>query len=138
VEVSGRKVQHSFRAASGGDASDNRVDIASMDTDFKEEVLADSVFHPLVRTHPVTGEKSLYICPTYTVGIQGLTQREAAPIVDFLIGHVTQPIFTCRLRWQPQMLVIWDNRSCVHHAFNDHNGFRREMRRTIVQGEVPM
>jgi taurine dioxygenase len=139
VQVSGSKVQRSFRAASSNAGeSDSQVDIASMNTDFKADVLSDNVSHPLVRTHPETGEKSLYLCPTYTVGIEGLTQREAAPIVDFLIDHVTQPIFTCRLQWEPATLVFWDNRSCVHHAFNDHNGFRREMRRTIVQGEVPV
>lgn len=134
VEVSGRKVQRSFQAAA---KTKGKIDIASMDTDFKDQMLAASVFHPLVRTHPVTGAKSLYVCPTYTVGIEGFSSREAAPIIDFLVSHITQPMFTCRLQWQPNTLVMWDNRSCVHHAFNDHDGFRREMRRTIVQGDVP-
>lgn len=135
VEVSGRKVAKSFGAAS---TNKDKVEITSMDTDLKDDVLATSVFHPLVRTHPKTGERSLYLCPTYTVGLQGFTPGEAAPLVDFLIEHVTQPMFTCRLRWEPNTLVIWDNRTCVHHAFNDHDGYRREMLRTIVKGEVPV
>ncbi|MGB7184589.1 MAG: TauD/TfdA family dioxygenase [Burkholderiaceae bacterium] len=135
VEVSGRKVQKTFRAAA---KTKGKIDIASMDTDFKDDILGSSVFHPLVRTHPVTGAKSLYVCPTYSVGLEGFSAREAAPLVDFLTAHITQPMFTCRLQWQPNTLVIWDNRACVHHAFNDHDGFRREMRRTIVQGEVPV
>jgi taurine dioxygenase len=135
VEVSGRKVAKSFGAAN---TNEEKVEIASIDTDFKDDVLADSVFHPLVRTHPKTGERSLYLCPTYTVGLEGFSPREAAPLVDFLIDHVTQAIFTCRLRWAPKTLVIWDNRACVHHAFNDHDGYRREMLRTIVKGEMPV
>ena len=93
--------------------------------------------HPLVRTHPVTGEKALYCDATYAVGIEGLTPAEAAPILDFLVGHITQPAFTCRLRWEPGTYVAWDNRICVHQAFNDYDGFRRELYRTTIAGEAP-
>ena len=93
--------------------------------------------HPLVRTHPVTGEKALYCDATYAVGIEGLTPAEAAPILDFLVGHITQPAFTCRLRWAPGTYVAWDNRICVHQAFNDYDGFRRELYRTTIAGEAP-
>ena len=93
--------------------------------------------HPLVRTHPVTGEKALYCDATYTVGIEGLTQAEAQPILDFLVAHITQPAFTCRLRWEPRTYVAWDNRICVHQAFNDYDGFRRELYRTTIAGEAP-
>jgi alpha-ketoglutarate-dependent taurine dioxygenase len=50
---------------------------------------------------------------------------------------MTQPAFTCRLRWEPDMLVMWDNRLCIHQAFNDYDGYRREMYRTTIAGEVP-
>ena len=93
--------------------------------------------HPLVRTHPETGEKALYVDNSYAVGIEGMTEEEARPILDFLAGHIAQHAFTCRLRWEADMLVAWDNRLCVHHAFNDYQGFRREMYRTTVGGEVP-
>ena len=93
--------------------------------------------HPMVRTHPVTGEKALYIDPSYGIGIEGMAPEEAAPIMRFLTEHLTQPAFGCRLRWEPQMLVLWDNRLCVHQAYNDYQGYRRELYRTTVRGEAP-
>jgi len=93
--------------------------------------------HPLVRTHPVTGEKALYIDPSYGVGIEGMLPEEAAPILQYLTEHVTQPAFGCRLRWEPDMLTVWDNRVCVHQAYNDYQGYRRELYRTTVRGEKP-
>ena len=93
--------------------------------------------HPLVRTHPATGEKALYIDGAYAVGIEGMNDDEAAPLLAFLVGHVTQAAFTCRLRWEPDTLVMWDNRLCVHQAFNDYDGYRRELYRTTVAGETP-
>lgn len=93
--------------------------------------------HPLVRTHPVTGEKALYVDPSYAIGIEGMSTEESAPILRFLSDHITQPAFCCRLRWEPDMLVVWDNRLCVHQAFNDYQGYRREMYRTTVAGETP-
>jgi alpha-ketoglutarate-dependent taurine dioxygenase len=93
--------------------------------------------HPLVRTHPVTGEKALYIDPSYGIGIEGMLPKESAPILRFLTDHITQPIYACRLRWEPDMLVMWDNRLCVHQAYNDYEGHRREFYRTTVAGEKP-
>ena len=93
--------------------------------------------HPLVRTHPVTGEKALYCDETYAAGIDGLTAAEAEPLLKFLAGHITQPAFTCRLRWAKGTYVAWDNRLCVHQAFNDYDGFRRELYRTTIAGETP-
>jgi alpha-ketoglutarate-dependent taurine dioxygenase len=94
--------------------------------------------HPLVRTHPVTGEKGLYVDPSYGIGIEGMLPEESAPILSFLTEHLTQPAFTCRLRWEANMLVLWDNRLCVHQAYNDYQGHRREMYRTTVRGERPV
>jgi taurine dioxygenase len=94
-------------------------------------------FHPLVRTHPVTGEKSLYCDQTYASGFEGLTADEAEPLLKFLVAHITQPAFTCRLRWSVGTYVLWDNRICVHQAFNDYDGHRREMYRTTIAGETP-
>jgi alpha-ketoglutarate-dependent taurine dioxygenase len=94
--------------------------------------------HPLVRTHPVTGEKALYIDEAYAVGLEGMSEDESAPILAYLLDHVTQPAFSCRLRWEPDMLAIWDNRLSVHQAFNDYQGYRRELYRTTLAGEVPV
>ena len=93
--------------------------------------------HPLVRTHPVTGARALFVDETYSCGIDELTDAEAAPLLDFHVRHVTRSAFTCRLRWEVGTLAVWDNRLCVHQAYNDHDGFRREMYRTTVKGERP-
>jgi taurine dioxygenase len=95
-------------------------------------------YHPLVRTHPETGEESLYICDTYTVGFEGMTTQEAKPIVDFLVAHCTQHAFTCRLRWEPGMVAMWDNRAAMHLGPNDYDGYRREMYRTTTAGTKPV
>jgi taurine dioxygenase len=93
--------------------------------------------HPLVRTHARSGEKSLYVDGSYAVGIAGMTDEEAAPLLKFMVDHLTQPALTCRLRWETGMLALWDNRLCVHQAFNDYDGYRREMYRTTLAGEKP-
>ncbi len=102
-----------------------------------EQDLAAATPHPLIRTHPATGEKALYVDENYTIGIAGLHRREAEPLVSYLISHVTRPIYQFRLRWQPDMLVIWDNRLVIHQAFDDFAPHRREMYRSTVLGEVP-
>ncbi|MEO6153493.1 MAG: TauD/TfdA family dioxygenase, partial [Croceibacterium sp.] len=95
-------------------------------------------YHPLVRTHPETGEESVYICDTYTVGFEGMTTQEARPIYDFLVAHCTQQAFTCRLRWEAGMVAMWDNRTAMHLAPNDYDGHRREMYRTTTAGTAPV
>jgi alpha-ketoglutarate-dependent taurine dioxygenase len=95
-------------------------------------------FHPLVRTHPDTGRKCLYVDTIYAQGIQGMKEEEARPLLNYLSEYVHRDEFTCRLRWSPGTFVMWDNRQCVHKAFNDYDGHRREMYRTIVNGEVPV
>jgi alpha-ketoglutarate-dependent taurine dioxygenase len=113
---------------------------ATRDADVVPEAIERKVrgsAHPLVRTHPVTGERALYVDQAYAIGIEGLTEDEAAPLLTFLWRHVTQPAFTCRLRWEADMVVVWDNRLCVHEAYNDYWGYRRELYRTTVQGETP-
>jgi taurine dioxygenase len=93
--------------------------------------------HPMVRTHPHTGEKALYVDTSYAIGIEGMDDEESQPILRFLGTHLTQPVFGCRVRWEPDMLVLWDNRLCVHQAYNDYQGYRRELYRTTVAGEKP-
>jgi alpha-ketoglutarate-dependent taurine dioxygenase len=93
--------------------------------------------HPLVRTHPVSGELSLYLDEVYAAGIDGMTAAESRPLLDFLIQHITQHHFTCRLRWEAGMVTMWDNRTALHLAANDYDGYRREMYRTTLAGERP-
>ena len=114
--------------------------LAAIDADEPPEHIRRKVegsVHPMVRTHPVTGEKALYLDGTYAIGIEGMTDEEARPILDFLLDLIVQHEFTCRLRWEPDTVVVWDNRLCVHQAFNDYQGHRRELYRTTVAGETP-
>lgn len=93
--------------------------------------------HPLVRTHPVTGRKALYVSPVYTHGIEGMTHAESASILKFLFDHITQERFVYRHHWTPGRLLMWDNRCTVHFAEGGYDGHLRVMHRTTVAGERP-
>ena len=94
--------------------------------------------HPLVRTHPVTGRKALFISPVYTVGIEDLTPEEAKAILGFLFAHLTQDQFIYRHKWREQMLLMWDNRCTMHFAEGGYDGHLRLMHRTTVAGDTPV
>ena len=94
--------------------------------------------HPLVRTHPVTGRKALFISPVYTIGIEGMTPAEGDPILAGLYKHMTQDQFIYRHKWREGMVVIWDNRCTMHNAEGGYDGHLRVMHRTTVAGDVPV
>ena len=112
--------------------------IGDIELDVNTKAMVDGWYHPMVRTHPKSGEKALYVDHTYSHGIEGMSDAEAQGLLEFLKDHVSQPAFSCRLRWAPKTFALWDNRICIHQAFNDHDGFRRELYRTTVMGEVPV
>ena len=95
-----------------------------------------TISHPLVRTHPVTGRKALYVSPVYTVGIEGMTLKESQAILGFLFAHMTQDEFVYRHKWAQGMLLMWDNRCTVHYADGGYDGHLRVMHRTTVAGEA--
>jgi len=94
--------------------------------------------HPLVRTHPVTGRKALFVSPVYTVGIEGLAEGEARAILSFLFAHLTEARFIYRHKWREQMLLMWDNRCTMHFAEGGYDGHLRLMHRTTVAGDIPV
>jgi taurine dioxygenase len=96
------------------------------------------VVHPLVRVHPVTGRKALFANPVYTQHFHEMTTEESRPLLQYLFDHATKAEFTCRLRWSPGTLAIWDNRCLLHLAINDYDGSRRLLHRTTVTGERPV
>ena len=94
--------------------------------------------HPVVRTHPETGRKALFINTAHTTGIEGLTDKESASLLSFLFQHQVKPEFTCRWAWQPDALAFWDNRCAQHNPINDYHGFRRVLHRITLQGDKPV
>jgi taurine dioxygenase len=93
--------------------------------------------HPIVRTHPLTGKKALYVSALHTLRFEGSTEKESRPLIQMLNDHCIEPQFTCRVRWQPGQFNIWDNRCTMHNAINDYHGHRREMRRLTVGSQKP-
>lgn len=100
-----------------------------------EDVQTESA-HPLVRTHPHTGRKALYI-GNHSQNLEGFEEKESKPILDYLRAHTVQPEMTCRFAWQPGSMAIWDNRCTQHLALNDYHGKRRRMHRITIAGDEP-
>ena len=94
--------------------------------------------HPIVRTHPDTGRKALYVTALHTLHLDGMTEEESRPLIKYLNDHCIENEFTCRVRWEPGQLTVWDNRCTMHNAVNDYHGHRREMYRLIVGPEAPV
>jgi taurine dioxygenase len=94
--------------------------------------------HPVMRTHPETGRRSLFVNRAHTVSFAGMTEEESAPLLEFLFSHQIRPEFTCRFRWEAGSLAIWDNRCAQHYAVNDYHGHRRVMQRITLTGDRPV
>ena len=97
---------------------------------------APAAEHPIVRTHPETGRKALFVNPGFTSHVVGLAPAESAALLGFLVQHTTQPEFIYRHRWRLRDLVMWDNRCTMHYAIADYDGVgERYMHRTTVIGD---
>ncbi len=103
----------------------------------KMEELFPNPSHPVVRTHPVSRRKCIYVNPQFTLRIEGLEPAESRAILDVLFMQAQVPEYQFRLRWAPGTIVFWDNRSTQHYAANDYYPERRRMERTAVVGDVP-
>lgn len=94
--------------------------------------------HPIVRIHPETGRRALYVNVAHTSGIKGMTDEESAPLLNFLFAHQVKPELTCRFVWDANAIAFWDNRCTQHNPVNDYHGFRRVMHRITLQGDKPV
>jgi taurine dioxygenase len=94
--------------------------------------------HPVVRTHPVSGRRALFVSRNWVSRIEGLTERENEVLLPFLFDHVRDPLFQVRFSWRPGSVAMWDNRWVQHYAVPDYTGSRRVMHRITLEGDVPV
>ena len=134
--LEGLRAIHTDRLVAGPAAGRNRFRSTKVreDDSWRETIS----LHPVIRTHPETGRKMLFVNAAYTVGFEGMTEEESKPLLDYLLAHGHRPEFTCRFRWENGSIAFWDNRSTKHLAVHDAGPFRRLMRRIQVCGDKPV
>ena len=96
-----------------------------------------AVTHPIVRTHPVTGRKSIYVNALFTVGIEGMTDTQAQPLLETLFATAARPEHQCRFQWRESSIAFWDNRAAQHYATADYYPNERLMERATIVGDTP-
>ena len=131
--VEGLRVVHSKKNAAYSDKRAERQADAELMKRFNELAHREHS-HPMVARHPDTGRKVLFINANYTARIDGCSEEESRPLLDYLFRLAYRPENTCRFRWEPGALAMWDNRTANHYALNDYHGARRLMHRCMVLG----
>ncbi len=123
-------------SAAKGRAMQSRDDrIADAGTGLAAETMTAE--HPVVRTHPETGRKALFVSTAHTVRFAGMTEAESAPLLEYLYRHQIRPEFCCRFAWRPGSLAFWDNRCAQHYPVNDYHGHTRLLHRITLKGDKP-
>jgi taurine dioxygenase len=105
--------------------------------DGKEFTELTPVEHPVVRTHPETGRRSLFVNPGFTIKIKGLTSKESNALLAFLYAHMATPEYVVRYRWEAGDLGFWDNRTTMHYAITDYGDAHRVIQRVTIKGDKP-
>lgn len=95
------------------------------------------VRHPVIRTHPETGKKVIFVNALFTTHIEGLKPAESNALLQFLFEHITTAEYTCRFQWRPHSIAIWDNRSTQHKPINDYFPAHRRLERITIDGDRP-
>ncbi len=137
--LDGLNAVHSANAQYGVDGmseANRHNDQRSMKPKTSDDAKAEMI-HPVVRTHPETGRKTLYVNIGFTQRFEGWTKEESRPLLRWLYEHCAKPEFTCRFQWRKNSVAFWDNRCAQHYALNDYHGHRRDMHRVTVEGDRP-
>lgn len=103
-----------------------------------EELPLYEAVHPVVRVHPETGRRALYVNLAHTARFDGMTEEESRPLLELLFRLQVRPELTCRFRWQVGSLALWDNRCVQHNPVNDYHGHTRVMHRVTLRGDRPV
>ena len=128
--ISGLEAVHDFKPFRElfDDSEEDRKNV------MRWEVLYPAAIHPVVRVHPVTGRKVLFVNPQFTVAIKNMDERESKSLLDVLFQQAQIPEYQFRHHWAPHTLIMWDNRSTQHYAVNDYFPQRRYMERVTIKG----
>ena len=119
------------------DGGPNYIDRAKRAGIYKPDKVFPHNNHPVIRTHPETGRKSIYVNKIFTQNIVGLPRDESRAILDFLFQHIAKPDFQCRFKWDKHSVAFWDNRCALHHAMWDYYPHVRRGYRVTVKGDKP-
>jgi len=122
---------YSLAAFEAGGGKARSMDITPSDDAYAQQR------HPLVRVHPETQRRALWVNAVYSIAIDAMDSTDGKQLLDELLEHSTQPEFVYRLKWQPNMLTIWDNRCLQHVATGGYDGHQRLMHRTTIAGDAP-
>ena len=135
IMLEGVRALHSDRRVAGParDLGQSNAIRKKSDDEWRET----ATHHPVVRTHPATGRKALYVNRQTTIAFENMTEAESKPLLDYLCTHAHRPEFTCRFRWRNGSVAFWDNRCMQHVAVNDTGMSRRVMRRLQIEGDAP-
>ncbi|MCY7297904.1 MAG: TauD/TfdA family dioxygenase [Ilumatobacteraceae bacterium] len=121
-----------------GEPFDTALTRADVQQLFDDASKVPPVIHPVVRVHPLTGRKNLFVNPGFTTHIVGMSRIESDGLLQLLYAHATQPEFVMRHHWAVGDIVIWDNRATMHYAVDDYGVVERRMRRVTIRGDKPV
>jgi taurine dioxygenase len=120
------------------DGGPNYIDRAKRAGIYKPDKIFPANPHPVIRTHPETGKKSIYVNKIFTQNIEGIPKDESKSILEFLFQHIAKPTFQCRFKWEENSIAFWDNRCALHHAMWDYYPEVRRGYRVTIKGDKPV